>query len=191
MNTTVLSSTSGRDRIGWRYTRTAVWLHWLLAVLLTAQVGVGWYMLSIEKDPNSTFYFNLHKSVGLIIATLVVLRIFWRLTHPRRELPEGTAGWERKLSVTSQALIYLVMVLMPITGYIGASYSKYPVAFFGLPLPVWATHNHDLSEQYFNVHGILAWILVGIVSLHLLGALKHLFIDHDGVFQRMWTTGPR
>lgn len=191
MSTTVLSSTSGRDPVPWRYTRTAVWLHWLLAVLLAAQVGVGWYMLSIEKKPNSAFYFNLHKSVGLIIATLVVLRIFWRLTHPRRELPDGTAGWERVLSPTSQGLLYLVMVLMPITGYIGASYSKHPVAFFGLPLPAWATPDHDLSEQFFNAHGIIAWVLVGIVSLHLLGALKHLFVDHDGVFQRMWTTGRR
>lgn len=188
MNSTVLSSTPGRDHVLWRYTRTAVWLHWLLAVVLAAQVGLGWYMLSIEDQPNSGFYFNLHKSIGLVIATLVVLRIFWRLTHPRRALPDDTPGWERALAATSQALLYVVMVAMPVTGYLGASYSKHPVALFGLPLPTWATPNHDLQEQFFGFHGNLAWVLVGIVGLHLLGALKHLLVDHDGVFQRMWTT---
>ncbi len=78
------------------------------------------------------------------------------------------------------------MIVMPLTGYLGASYSKYGVAFFGRQLPEWAVKSHDLSEQFFEMHETIAWVLVALVALHVLAALKHVFINKDGVFQRMW-----
>ena len=181
----LLSGTASR----WHYTRTAVWLHWSLAVLLAAQTSLGWYMLSIEDDPGSGRYFWLHKSTGLVIATLVVVRIFWRLTHPRAPLPDNVATWESRLAWTSQALLYVVMVLMPAAGLLGAGYSKSGVPFFGLMLPRWAAPDHDLAERFFGIHSILAWVLVALVALHVLGAFKHLLLDRDGVFRRMWRIG--
>ena len=171
----------------WRYTRTAVWLHWALALLLAAQLGLGWYMLAIEDEPGSGRYFDLHKSIGLVIATLVVIRILWRLTHPRQPLPTSVPTWQRRLAMATQALLYAVMVLMPATGYLGASYSKHGVPFFGLQTPRWATPDHDLAERFFAIHSVLAWVLVGLFALHVLGAAKHLLVDRDGVFNRMWT----
>ena len=173
----------------WRYTRTAVYLHWALAVLLVSQVALGWYMMSIEDAPGSGWYFSLHKSTGLVIFSLVAARLVWRLTHPRPPLPASVPTWESRLAWVSQALLYVVMVLMPVTGLLGAGYAKSSVPFFGLMLPRWAVPNHDLAEQFFGIHAILAWVLVALVTLHLLGALKHLLLDHDGVFRRMWRIG--
>ena len=75
---------------------------------------------------------------------------------------------------------------MPVTGYLGASYSKAGVALFGLPTPHWALPDHGRAELFFNVHSVLVWVLVALVSLHVLAALKHLLLDKNGVFQRMW-----
>jgi cytochrome b561 len=98
----------------------------------------------------------------------------------------SVAPWQVKLSLVTQFGLYLLMVLMPLTGYIGASYSKSGVPFFGLATPRWAAPNHATAEQYFDIHSILIWVLVALAALHMLGALKHLLQDKDGVFQRMW-----
>ena len=78
------------------------------------------------------------------------------------------------------------MVIMPITGFIGASFSKHGVVFLGAHLPTWVSPNHAVSKQFFEVHELVVWILVGLVALHVLAAMKHLFINKDRVFQRMW-----
>jgi cytochrome b561 len=78
------------------------------------------------------------------------------------------------------------MFLMPIIGFLGASYSKSGVEFFGWQLPTWVARNHDTSEMFFSAHIALALVQVSSVALHAAGGLKHFFIDKDGVFQRMW-----
>jgi cytochrome b561 len=78
------------------------------------------------------------------------------------------------------------MLIMPITGFIGASFGKHGVAFFGINLPNWLTPNQAISSQLFEVHVVVSWILVGLIALHILGALKHLLINKNKVFQRMW-----
>ena len=171
----------------WTYTTTARVLHWGIALLLGGMVALGWYMMSIEKQPNSGWYFDLHKSVGITILGLVLLRLLWRITHHPRNLPSWMPRWQSKLATLTQTLLYVVMLMMPITGLTGALLSKDGVSFFGIKLPHPAP-NHDLSEQLFAVHGIIVWILIGLASIHIAGALKHLLVDHDGVFQRMWPT---
>ena len=169
-----------------RYTLTAIVLHWLLSVMLAAQVGLGWYMLSVEHQPGSEKLFALHISAGLTIALLVVLRMAWRAAHPPAALPASAAPWEVKAARISHILLYVVMVLLPVTGYLGVALSGHAVSYFGLPLPGWAAKNGPLKEQLFTVHSVIAWVLVALVSAHVLGALKHLLKDRDGVFHRMW-----
>ena len=142
-------------------------------------------MMSIEKQPNSGWYFDLHKSVGITILSLVVLRVLWRITHRPHDLPSSVPSWQRQFAGLTQSLLYIVMFMMPLTGLAGALFSKDGVSFFGNHLPHPAP-NHDLSKQLFAVHGVIVWILIGLVSLHVAGALKHLWIDRDGAFQRMW-----
>ncbi len=145
--------------------------------------------MAIEDAPGSDWYFSLHKSIGLVIFSLVAARLVWRLMHPRPPLPANVRTWESRVAWASQALLYVVMVLMPVTGLLGAGYSRSGVPFFGLMLPRWAVSNHDLAERFFGIHSVLAWVLVALVALHVLGAFKHLLLDHDGVFRRMWRIG--
>ena len=176
---------SSSSSVAWRYSRTAVALHWGIAVLIAFMAALGWYMMSIEDEPGSGWYFNLHKSLGIVIASLVVVRVCWRLLNRPQPLSASTPKWRRQLSKATQGLLYLLMALVPIAGYIGASYTKNGVQWFGLATPQWALPDHDRAEQFFGIHAALVWVLVALVGLHVLGALKHLLIDHDGVFQRM------
>jgi cytochrome b561 len=170
----------------WKYRPPAVVLHWLVALLIVGMFGLGWYMMSIEKEPGSDWYFNLHRSLGLTVAGLVVLRVIWRLSHWPAELPAGVSMWDRKLSLAAHWLLYACMVVMPLTGYLGASYSKDGAAFFGHPLPFWGAASRDLSKLFFTIHAALVWVFVAVIVLHALGGLKHLLVDKDKVFQRMW-----
>jgi cytochrome b561 len=180
-----LLSTSGETR---PYAPVAVLLHWALALLIISMMGLGWYMMSIEEDPGSAWYFNLHKSTGLLIAGLVVLRLVWRLGHAPSRLPASVTPWQASASSVSHKLLYGAMLAMPLFGMVGAMLSKKGLIFFGTPLPRVLEANHDLAEIFFGAHSVTAWILVALVSLHALAALKHLLVDKDGVFQRMWFT---
>jgi len=170
----------------WRYSRTAVFLHWTLAAMLVLTTAIGLRMMAIEDEPGSAAWFDLHKSVGLVIASFVVARVLWRLTHRPVPLGPSVPAWQVKLAGATQGLLYVLMVIIPIAGYVGASYSKAGVRFFGLPTPAWATPDHDLAERFFDIHSALVWVLVALVALHVLGGLKHLLIDKDSIFQRMW-----
>lgn len=170
----------------WHYDTITRLLHWLIAFLLIGLISLGWYMMSIEDQPNSGWYFNLHKSFGLIAAALIIFRLIWRFTHKPASLPPTVPLWQAKLSRAVHLLLYLCMLIMPITGFIGASFSKHGVIFFGIQLPRWVNQSHDIAEKFFEVHEWVAWILVGLVVLHILAAIKHLFINKDNVFQRMW-----
>lgn len=181
---------SKRSLIGaqtdWQYSRPAILLHWVAALLVVFMVALGWYMTSIDDQPGSNWYFDLHKSVGLVFALLVVARGLWRMTHTPEKLPAALQAWQVKLAKWTQYLLYLLMVVVPLAGYLGASYSKQGVQLFGLSTPQWATPNHDLAEQFYGIHSVLVWLLIVLVALHVLGALKHLLLDKDAVFQRMW-----
>lgn len=182
MATHDLTAAGGND---WKYGKMAVLLHWSIAVLIAVLLGLGWTMMAIEDDPGSKWYFDLHKSLGLLVLALIVLRIVWRLTHRPAPLPATLPRWQVKLSQWTQGALYLAMLAMPVLGLVGASFSKKGVAFFGIPLPSWAAPNHDTAEQFFGLHGTLAWVLVALIALHAIGGLKHLWVDKDTVFQRM------
>ncbi|MET3133968.1 cytochrome b561 [Oxalobacteraceae bacterium GrIS 1.11] len=172
--------------VGWRYGAPAILLHWLLAVLIAGLVGMGWYMMSIEDDPGSDWYFNLHKSFGIVAFGLVLLRSIWRATHRPVPLPTSLPKWQVNLSHVTEWALYVCMLLMPILGFLGASHSRKGIAFFGIQLPSWTVPNHDTAELFFGLHSALAWVLVALVALHAVGGLKHLLVDKDGVFQHMW-----
>jgi cytochrome b561 len=168
----------------WRYAPPAVVLHWLLAVLIAGMVALGLYMMAIEDDPGADRYFDLH--TGLVVFALVLVRVFWRLRHRPAELPASLPRWEVLAARVVQRLLYACMLLMPITGFLGASHLKSGITFFGLPLPRWRAPDRDIAELFFEVHETIAWILVALVVFHALGGLKHLLVDRDRVFQRMW-----
>jgi cytochrome b561 len=169
-----------------RYGTAAIVLHWLLVLGTMVMAVLGWFMVDIEKQPGSARYFDLHKSLGLVIALLVVTRVAWRMGNRVEGLSATLPMWQVKLAHLIQLMLYALMVLVPLTGYLGASYSKAGVIFFGLPTPRWFPVDEAIAEQVFDIHSALVWIFVALVAIHVLGALKHLLVDKDGVFERMW-----
>ena len=172
--------------ISGRYSTIAIIFHWLLAVVIPGMLGLGWYMVSIEETSEAPWYFNLHKSIGIVIAATVLLRLMWRMSHRTPPLPTHVPRWQASASKASHLLLYGCLLAMPAFGLGGALFNEDGLSFFGLRLTSFLLPNKAISEVLFSVHSVIAWILVGLITLHVLAALKHLLIEKDGVFQRMW-----
>ena len=170
----------------WRYATPAIVLHWVLAALIVFMAALGWFMMTVEKQPGGERFFDLHKSIGLIVATLVLLRVLWRLFHRPEPLPEGVPRWQARLAHLVQWLLYATMVLLPVTGIAGANYSRAGLALFGAALPRWGEPARATAHLLFQIHEALVWTTVVLVVLHVLAGLKHLLVDRDQVFTRMW-----
>lgn len=169
-----------------RYRPRAIALHWLLAVVIIGMLILGFLMVDIPRNtPARGFYFNLHKSIGVLAGLVILLRLFWRLREGAPPFPSGMPRWEAVVARWSHRALYVLMVAMPATGYISSSFNKYGVKVFGVPLPSWGWEDKELRELFADIHGTLAIVLAVLVALHVLGAIKHLAIDRDGVFQRM------
>ncbi|MGC2164416.1 MAG: cytochrome b [Gallionella sp.] len=169
-----------------RYTLPAIALHWSIALLIIGMLLLGNYMVDIPKGtPNRAFYFNLHKSFGVLTAVLILARIYWRLTHSAPPLSTGMPRWTDKAASWSHRLLYLCMVLQPATGYLSSSFNKYGVKFFGVALPNWGWEDAPLRDLFQSYHGLIAVMLVALIAIHIFAAFKHLFVDRDRIFQRM------
>ena len=172
---------------GARYTNVAVTLHWLIAALVVAQLILGWWMIDIPKQPVGVraFWFNLHKSIGMTIALFVLVRIAWRFRHPAPPLPACVPVWQRRAAAVSHALLYACLLGMPLVGFLGSTFSGYPIRYFGITLPTWGYKSDPLKEFFSAVHLGFAWVFMTLIMLHTVAALKHLLINRDAVFWRM------
>jgi cytochrome b561 len=174
-----------------RYTTVAVVLHWIVALVVIGQFALGWLMQEIPKSPpgQRAAVFNVHKSIGLTILLLMLVRLAWRLGHPPPALPP-MPRWQARTALANHRLLYALLIVMALAGYLGSSFSGYPVRFFGLVLPSWAAKNDAMKELMSNVHLACAWLLAAAVALHLAAVVKHALVDHDGLLARMgWRTG--
>jgi len=169
-----------------RYTRFAVAMHWIVAAIVLVQYPLGWLMQQIPKQPpgQRADVFNLHKSIGLTILALMIVRLGWRLAHRAPTLPP-MARWQAWLARGTHAALYAMLIAMPLAGYLGSAFSGYPVRFFGIVLPSWAARNPQLKDWMSAAHLVLAWALAIAFSLHIAGVLKHVLLDRDGLVRRM------
>jgi len=168
-----------------RYDRIAVALHWVIALLVLAQIGLGWFMVDLPKgSADRSWFFALHKSLGISAAFLILLRVAWRLAHPAPPLPAWFPAWQARAAHWTHRLLYACMVVMPVSGYLSASFTKYPMKLWGLPFPK-AGWEHDLANSVFNgIHVGTSWLFVALLALHISAGLRHLFAG-DGVFRRI------
>jgi cytochrome b561 len=175
-----------------RYTWQAMLLHWLLAVLV---IGMLWLGYSLDDIPRNTpargFYVNLHKSFGLLVLMLVLVRLGWRASHRPPPLPPAMPRWQVLSAAWTHGLLYLCILLQPLSGYLGSSFNKYGVKFFGIPLPQWGWDDKALRSFFGGIHEAVAVALIVLIAIHALAALKHLLVDGDQVFQRMLPRGKR
>ncbi|MFF9550773.1 cytochrome b [Methylobacterium fujisawaense] len=168
-----------------RYNGPAQALHWLTAALMLAVLPLAWVGTSLAREaPAKGTYFVLHKSAGLTILALAVARLAWRLFRPappEGDLPRGLALTGR----LNQWLLYAVLLIMPVSGYLLSAYGGRPTPYFWLiNLPSFEK-SPELHELFERVHLLGQWALYVLVALHVAGALWHLVVRRDGVFDRM------
>ena len=189
-----------------RYSHIAILLHWLIAIGIIVMIPLGWWMSDHVTDPSkiATVFkaYQLHKSIGLTILVLSLARLIWRLTHRFPELPAEMPGWEKAAARASHILLYAVMLIMPITGwiYVSAGWNarmhtsfQIPTMWFGLfqwpHIPGIAEASDatraSTAASAMAVHSTLAWGAIALVALHAAAALKHHFFDRDDVLTRM------
>ena len=169
-----------------RYSATARALHWLTALLVFAVVPLGWIFAEFKKPPfGLDIYASLHKTVGLCILGLVILRLIWRATHAAPPLPGRLGVLERGAASASHWLLYLVFLAMPISGYIMSSGGKYPISVLGLfdvpKIPV-SKAVADIAERG---HIVGQFAVYALVLLHVAATAWHLGVRRDAILDRM------
>jgi len=170
------------------YDRVAITLHWLIAAGVFAQIALGWWMIDIPKSPPGlrAGWFNLHKSIGITLGLLILVRLAWRLTHRPPRLPPSLPAWQRAAAAFNHTLLYVCMVVMPVSGYLGSSFTKYPIKYWGYTLPRWGWDAPVLKELTSQIHYATVGIFMVLIALHVAAALRHALLGRDGVFERMW-----
>ena len=160
--------------------------HWVMAALILAQIALGVMAASWRVSPTKIELFFWHKSTGMLILALVALRLLWRLANPPPELPSGIADWERAAARLSHLLLYVLMIALPVTGWIVNSASNVPFRIFWLiPLPAIVAPDEPTADLAALVHGGLATLLALALVAHIGAALRHHFVKRNTVLIRM------
>ncbi len=160
-------------------------LHWAMALIIMGLILMGFFMEGLAPNPFKFEIYGLHKSFGLLILWLVFIRILWRFySKPVLSLPTHKT-WEKWLAKLAHFALYIAMIAMPLSGWVMSSAGGHPVSFFGIQMPDILEKNPELSGLANQTHAIIAYIFVLVITLHILGALKHHFIDKDITLNRM------
>jgi len=171
---------------GLGYTGTAKTLHWLVVLLLIAQFIFAWTMPEIRRDTPVTTLISLHFTFGTIILAVAVVRLLWRVTHAEPAPEDGMPPWQTQTARVVHWLLYLLLFVVPILGWINASYRGMPIVMFGLEVPALIAKRATGWGWTGDVHSLLAeYGMLILVGLHVVAALYHYFVRRDGVLQRM------
>ncbi|MBU6468548.1 MAG: cytochrome b [Betaproteobacteria bacterium] len=169
-----------------KYTKTAVSLHWLIAFLILIAFPLGLYMSDLTLSPLKLKLYAYHKWIGISVLGLFFVRILWRLFHRPPQLPKTFHAWEKSLSHGVHMLIYLLLLAVPLTGWLHSSAAGVSVVYLNLiHLPNLVSKNKELSDLLKEIHETLNWTLLALVGLHVLGALKHQLRDKINILSRM------
>lgn len=169
------------------YAKASKLLHWIIAFIVILMLSLSFFMDDVS-DLNKPSVYMVHKSFGLTVLVLMILRIVWMIHRGRPDLPKTVPHWEKVFSRTVQYGFYVFLLIMPLSGWILSCAADHIPQFFGfisVPFPG-ISPNKSLADFMDNVHKIVAWILIGLLFLHVSGALKHHFWDRDSVLKRMW-----
>ena len=184
----MLSSTTSSS-----YTSVAKFLHWLIAICIIAMLAIGWIMGSLPNGPDKFALFQLHKSIGITILFLSLFRLGWRLTHKAPPLPAAMPRWEKMAAETAHVFFYIIIIGMPLTGWVIISTSplNMPTLLYGfipwpqLPFLPNLENKRDIRHLFGNIHGLLAYFTAALIVLHIGAAWKHHLFNRDDVLTRM------
>lgn len=168
-----------------RYGFVAQGLHWLIVALLIVQVTLGKVAEDLPLGLDKLVMMARHKSVGITILGLAVIRLAWRLID-RPPPPPPMPRWQRGAARLTHAAFYVLLFALPVTGWLMSSASNFPVSWFGLvQLPDLVAPDDGLEHRLEDIHETLVKVLVALAVLHVAAALKHQFVDRDGLLLRM------
>lgn len=185
ISATVSPSRSGFDA-GHRYNGVAIAFHWTIVVLLLVQFLTKLLPSNVIPDVGERMLNAWHLSVGPTILVLMLLRLGWRLIHPAPPPPADLSPIMRGVSRATHWAFYAVLIVLPVLGWLSASAYGATVRLAGIvTLPALIAPDKALGERIGNVHGVLAWVLLALVALHVCGALYHVVVKKDGVIRRM------
>ncbi|KND58187.1 Cytochrome B561 [Candidatus Burkholderia verschuerenii] len=172
-----------------RYSATAIGLHWIIALLIIGGFYLGWIMTDIPGfTPTKLKYFSWHKWIGVTVFLLAVIRLIWRATHSAPPTPAGMPRWQVGAAHMTHFLLYVLMIAIPVSGYFYSSAANVQVVYPGVLLPTIIGPDKALKAILRTVHVVhvaLNYTLLVLVVLHVLAALKHHFVDRDGLLGRM------
>ena len=168
------------------YTRLAKWLHWLMALGIFGLLALGLYMADLPFSPEKLQYFSWHKWAGVTIFVLVWIRLAWRIGHPPPAYPSTMSPLMQKIAHGGHHLLYALMVVIPLTGWLMSSAKGFQTVWFGvLPIPDLLNKDKAMGDLLEQVHAALNWFLMLMLAGHVAAALKHHWIDRDDVLTRM------
>ncbi|WP_394789609.1 cytochrome b [Rhodoferax sp.] len=172
------------------YTGVAIFLHWILALALVGIFFAGTYMVGLSFSPLRLKLYNWHKWAGITILTLSALRVLWRFTHRPPPLPaamvQAMPAWQHWAHEGTHYAMYALFFIVPLLGWAYSSAIGFQIVVFGqIPLPDLVPASKELAETLKPLHKLAAWSLAALVVLHVAAALKHQFVDRDGLIGRM------
>ena len=185
MVTAVTNTTSDAAVRG--YSTTARVLHWVAALLVAILVPVGLAMTRTGQGPLTNALYELHKSFGILIFVVMLARAGFRLVHGAPPPAPGLTAIELFLSKAVHVALYVLLLVMPISGYVGVSMCCSPVnLFWTIPVPISFTGSEATVKSILWMHSTASYVLIGLFILHLAGVVNHAMIRRDGVLARMW-----
>ncbi|MFZ2163623.1 MAG: cytochrome b [Sideroxyarcus sp.] len=171
-----------------QYTRTAITLHWFIALLIFAAFPLGVYMHELPLSPDKLRLYSYHKWIGVTVFILAVIRLYWRATHRPPALPASMPGWEKFAAHATHYALYALILVIPLSGWLMSSAKGFQTVWFGvLPLPDLVGKDKELGDLLLEVHKLLNFLMLGLLLGHVGAALKHHFIQHDDILARMVT----
>jgi len=181
------TSVAGAAAIPARHDRVTAWLHWGIGVLLLAEIAFGLALDEIAPrgTPARAGVINLHKSIGIVLGVMIVVRIAWRIGHALPPWPATMSARRQRAARVGHVALYACMAIAPLAGYLGSNFSKFGVRFFGITLAPWGPDWPAAYTLLVGVHDASTYLLLALVVGHVAMALEHALIERDGVFARV------
>jgi cytochrome b561 len=174
------------EKLRERYSLPAIGLHWIIFALVFCGWALGTYVSELPFSPEKLRYISWHKWIGVTVFMLAVARLAWRIYRPAPPLPESMPAWQRRAASTVHAALYVLLIVIPLTGWLFSSAAGVPTVWLGIvQLPDLLQKDKALADALRLVHVSLNWTLLVLVIGHAAYALKHHFVDRDEVLARM------
>jgi cytochrome b561 len=168
------------------YSSTARALHWVTAAIVIFMIPAGIYMANAAPGPTQDLLFHLHRSFGVVLLPIVVVRLTYRLAHPPPPLPKDIPAVQRRLAHAVHGALYALLIVQPIVGWIATSAYPAPIPIYGLfEMPRIWPEDRAFSERMFTVHAFIGGLLAVLIIMHVAAALYHHFVRRDAVLLRM------